>query len=56
MDNKKITKKEELSESDIERLELLQMANEKVGKQLTIDSQSGIVEEKRYDRNTICTC
>lgn len=45
MDNKKITKKEELSESDIERLELLQMANEKVGKQLTIDSQSGIVEE-----------
>lgn len=46
MDNsKKTQKKESLSKSDIERLELLQQSNEKVGRQLTIDSETGILEE-----------
>lgn len=46
MENKKSAKKaEQLSEADLERLELLQKANEKVGKQLTIGSQSGNLEE-----------
>jgi len=34
-----------LSNSDIERLELLQRANEKTGKQLTIDSKNGGLKE-----------
>ncbi|MEH6659162.1 hypothetical protein [Leeuwenhoekiella marinoflava] len=42
-DNKK--KKEELSEADIERMELLQKANEKVGKQLSINTEKGNLEE-----------
>lgn len=46
MTNKKEIKKEEsLSQSDIERLELLQKANEKIGKQLTINSETGNLEE-----------
>ena len=43
--DKNIKKKEELSEADLERLELLQRANEKVGKQLTINSEQGNIEE-----------
>jgi hypothetical protein len=43
--DKNIKKKEELTEADIERLELLQKANEKVGKQLTINSTEGNIEE-----------
>lgn len=43
---KKDTKKQEgLSQSDMERLELLQKANEKTGKQLTINSETGSLEE-----------
>lgn len=54
MDNsKKTQKKEGLSEADIERLELLQQANEKVGRQLTIDSETGIIEEFDELRNLI---
>ena len=44
-ENKKIKKDVELSEADIERLELLQKANEKVGKQLSINTESGSLEE-----------
>ena len=44
-ENKKVKKQVELSESDIERLELLQKANEKVGKQLSIDSEKGKLVE-----------
>lgn len=46
-ENKEIRKKEELeiSEADLERLEMLQKSNEKVGKQLTINSESGGLEE-----------
>ena len=43
--NKKTGKKEELSEADLERLELLRKANEKVGRQLTINSSEGNLEE-----------
>src|SRR5690554_5580148 len=43
---KKETKKErELTQADIERLELLQRASEKTGKQLTISSETGNLEE-----------
>ena len=43
---KKDNKKQEgLSQSDMERLELLQKANEKTGKQLTINSETGSLEE-----------
>jgi hypothetical protein len=46
-ENKEIRKKEELkiSEADLERLEILQKSNEKVGKQLTFSSESGGLEE-----------
>jgi hypothetical protein len=46
-ENKEIRKKEELeiSQADLERLEILQKSNEKVGKQLTINSESGGLEE-----------
>jgi hypothetical protein len=44
-ENKKVKKDVELSEADIERLELLQKANEKVGKQLSINIESGSLEE-----------
>lgn len=44
-ENKKIKKDVKLSEADIERLELLQKANEKVGKQLSINTESGNLEE-----------
>ncbi|AWG22657.1 hypothetical protein FFWV33_14530 [Flavobacterium faecale] len=46
-ENKEIRKKEELkiSEADLERLEILQKSNEKVGKQLTINSELGNLEE-----------
>ena len=43
--NKQTKKHEELSKEDIERLELLQKANEKVGKQLTIGAEKGNLEE-----------
>ncbi|WP_298764162.1 hypothetical protein [uncultured Polaribacter sp.] len=43
--NKKTKKDVELSEADIERLELLQKANKKVGKQLSINTNSGNLEE-----------
>jgi len=43
--NKKVKKQDEFSSADMERLELLQKANEKVGKQLTINSGSGSPEE-----------
>lgn len=36
---------ENLSESDIERLELLQKANQKTGRQLTISAETGSLEE-----------
>ena len=52
-ENKKIKKSTELSEADIERLELLQQANEKVGKQLSINSESGIIEEIDELRNLV---
>lgn len=45
MARKDIKKQEELSPSDIERLELLQKANEKNGKQLTINSETGSLQE-----------
>lgn len=44
-DNKNIKKQKELLEADLERLELLQKANEKVGKQLTINAEEGNLEE-----------
>lgn len=43
--NKKIQKEQGLSQADLERLELLQKANEKVGKQLSINSDTGNIEE-----------
>ena len=43
--DKDLKKKEELTEADLERMELLQKANEKVGKQLTINSEHGNLEE-----------
>jgi len=52
-ENKKIKKSTELSEADIERLELLQQANEKVGKQLSINSESGSIEEIDELRNLV---
>lgn len=45
MVNKDTKKQERLSQSDLERLELLQKANEKTGKQLTINSETGSLEE-----------
>ena len=44
-EKKKIKKEEGLSESDFERLELLQLANQKIGKQLSINSETGNFEE-----------
>ncbi|WP_158799526.1 hypothetical protein [Pedobacter sp. L105] len=46
MADKNTTKKDQdLSPADIERMELLFKANEKVGKQLTISSETGSLEE-----------
>ncbi len=45
MAKKDTNKQEGLSQSDMERLELLQKANEKTGKQLTINSETGSLEE-----------
>ena len=45
MAKKDIKKQEGLSQSDMERLELQQKANEKTGKQLTINSETGSLEE-----------
>lgn len=45
MAKKDIKKHEWLSQADLERLELLQKANEKTGKQLTINSETGNLEE-----------
>ena len=43
-DNKQ-KKGEKLSEADLERMELLQRANEKVGRQLSINAEKGNLEE-----------
>jgi hypothetical protein len=43
--NKKPKKKEELSELDLERLQLLQRAHERKGKQLTISKDTGALKE-----------
>ncbi|WP_221394723.1 hypothetical protein [Dyadobacter sp. NIV53] len=45
MEDSKDSKKEQLSQADIERLELLQKANERIGKQLTINSETGSLQE-----------
>lgn len=45
MAKKDIKKHEGLSQADLERLELLQKANEKTGRQLTINSETGNLEE-----------
>ncbi len=45
MAKKNIKKQEGLSQSDLERLELLQKANERTGRQLTINSETGNLEE-----------
>ena len=45
MAKKDIKKQEGISQADLERLELLQRANEKTGKQLTISSETGNLEE-----------
>lgn len=42
---KKIQKEEAISKADLERLQLLQRAHEKKGKQLTIDGESGSLKE-----------
>lgn len=42
---KKTQQEQEVSQADIERLELLQRAHEKKGKQLTIDGEAGILKE-----------
>lgn len=44
-DKKKQKEEEKLSEADRERMELLQQANEKVGRQLTIDAETGSLQE-----------
>ncbi|OBX23334.1 MULTISPECIES: hypothetical protein [Bizionia] len=43
--DKDLSRKVELTEADLERMELLQQANEKVGRQLTINSEQGNIEE-----------
>lgn len=43
--NKKVQRDQEISPADIERLELLQRAHEKKGKQLTIDGKTGSLSE-----------
>jgi len=45
MAKKDIKKQIGLSQTDLERLELLQKANEKTGKQLTINAETGSLEE-----------
>ncbi|MBD1432394.1 hypothetical protein H8B06_06125 [Sphingobacterium sp. DN00404] len=42
---KKIQQEKEVSQADLERLELLQRAHEKKGKQLTIDGEAGNLKE-----------
>lgn len=47
-ENKKIRKEEEdleISKADLERLEILQKSNEKIGKQLSINTENGSLEE-----------
>jgi hypothetical protein len=46
-ENKKIRKEEDskISKADLERLEILQKSNEKIGKQLSINSETGNLEE-----------
>lgn len=46
-ENKKIRKKEdlEISKADLERLEILQKSNEKIGKQLSFNSETSSLEE-----------
>ncbi len=46
-ENKKIRKEEELEilKADFERLEILQKSNEKIGKQLSFNSETGSLDE-----------
>lgn len=46
-ENKKIRKEEdlEISKADLERLEILQKSNEKIGRQLSFNSETGSLEE-----------
>ena len=46
-ENKKIRKEEdlEISRADLERLEILQKSNEKIGRQLSFNSETGSLEE-----------
>ena len=44
-ENKEIKKEKSLSEADLERLELLQKSDERTGKQLTINIETGNLEE-----------
>ncbi|MCH8535970.1 MAG: hypothetical protein LAT51_12940 [Flavobacteriaceae bacterium] len=54
MTNKKSSKKEkDLSKDELERLELLQQANQKVGKQLSINTSTSNLEEIDELRNII---
>ena len=45
MAKKDVRKSVDLTQTDLERMELLQKASEKTGKQLTINSESGNLEE-----------
>lgn len=51
--NKKQKNQEQLSQNDIERLELLHQAHQKKGKQLTIDGEAGSIKEIDELRNLI---
>jgi len=44
-EDKNIRKDESLSKADLERLEMLQKSNEKVGRQLSINTEKGSLEE-----------
>ncbi len=52
-DNKNIKKDEQLTPADIESLEILQKVHEKKGKQLTINAQTGALEEVNELRQLI---
>jgi hypothetical protein len=52
-DNNKSQEKKQLSEADRERMEMLQQANEKIGRQLTIGAETGSLEEINELRDLI---
>lgn len=52
-ENKKINDKANLSEADLERMEMLRQANEKTGRQLTIDGETGTIKEVNELREII---